>query len=298
MKAKEKKRKMNIWLICGIVAVLIVVSYLNYRYFVPSPVSVGEKTYEVEKQVLEIPMEGRALYGELLLPVGETGPLPTVICSHGFGSSGQMFTTGVGMSLAKSGFAVYSFDFYGGNNNSKSGGSMTEMSVFTEQDDLNAVVDMILTLDTTDKDNLFLLGESQGGFVSAITAAQRQEDIRGLILFYPAFCIVDDAKARYATEAEVPETYKIMGKTVGRIYSQGLYGYDVDAHIAPYTGPVLILHGDKDAIVDLSYSQHAESVYANAELVVMSGQGHGFTGKNKAEAARLSYEFILQTMEQ
>lgn len=51
-------------------------------------------------------------------------------------------------------------------------------------------------------------------------------------------------------------------------------------------------------IVDLSYSRHAESAYANAKPVVMSGQGHGFTGKNKTEAARLSYEFILQTMGQ
>lgn len=298
METTKRKRKMRLWLICGIAAVLIVISYLNYRHFVPNPVSVGEKTYEVESRVLEVPMKGRTLYGELLLPKGETGPLPTVICSHGFGSSGQQFTTGVGMSLAKSGFAVYCFDFYGGGSNSKSGGSMTEMSVFTEQDDLNAVVDAVLALDTTDTDNLFLLGESQGGFVSAITAAQRQEDIRGMILFYPALCIADDARARYATQEEVPETYKIMGKTVGRIYSQGLYDYDVDAHIAPYTGPVLILHGDKDTVVNLSYSQHAESVYEDAELIVMPGQGHGFTGKTKTEAARLTYDFILQTIGQ
>lgn len=289
----KKKKKLNPWILCAIVAVLILVSYFNYRYFVPAPVSVGETSYEVETKVLEVSVNGHTLYGELLLPVGKTGALPTVICSHGFGSSGQSFTTGTGMSLAKSGLAVYCFDFYGGGKNSKSGGDMTEMSVFTEQEDLNAVIDAVLALDTTDADKLFLLGESQGGFVSAITAAQRPENIQGLILFYPAFCIVDDAISRYATLEEVPETYDIMGKTVGRIYSEGLYGYDLDAAIASYTGPVLILHGNKDTIVDLSYSQHAETVYADAQLIVMDGQGHGFTGKNKAEATKLAYDFIL-----
>lgn len=59
----------------------------------------------------------------------------------------------------------------------------------TEVADLNAVVDMIKTLDFVDTDNIFLLGRSQGGFVSALTAAQREDDIQGMVLFYPAFVI-------------------------------------------------------------------------------------------------------------
>lgn len=287
-------KKKTILIIGGIVALLLIISYVNYRHFVPKPVSVAEQTYQVESTVVEIPANGHTLYGELLLPSDVSTPMPTVICCHGFGGSGQQFTKGVGMSLAKSGLAVYCFDFYGGNENSKSGGSMTEMSVFTEQEDLNAVIDAVLALESTDAENLFLLGESQGGFVSAITAAERQEDIRAMILFYPAFCIADDSKARYASLEQTPDTYEIMGKTVGRVYAEGLYDYDIDAHIAPYTAPVLILHGDKDKTVDLSYSEHAQGVYQNAELVVMSGQGHGFTGKQKTEATKLTYRFVLE----
>lgn len=292
-----KKAKKKAWIIAGAVVLLGVIGYANYRHFVPMPVSFGNREYAVEAQPLTAEVNGHSIYGELLLPRGLEGKLPTVICSHGFGSSYQMFKTGAGMSLAKSGFAVYCFDFYGGSVKSKSGGSMTEMSVFTEQEDLNAVIDRIKTLETTDQEHLFLLGESQGGFVSAITAAERQDDIRGLILYYPALCIPDDAIARYATVADIPDTYKIMGRTVGRIYSEGLYDYDVYSVIPAFDGPVLIIHGDADKVVDLSYSERAAEVYPHAELVVLSGQGHGFTGTGKTEATKLTFDFIIKHTE-
>ena len=38
-----------------------------------------------------------------------------------------------------------------------------------------------------DPDNVFLLGESQGGFVCSYFAATYPDEIRGLIPFYPAF---------------------------------------------------------------------------------------------------------------
>ena len=42
--------------------------------------------------------------------------------------------------------------------------------------------------------------------------------------------------------------------------------------IGAYTGPVLILHGDKDAIVPLRYSERAAQIFPNAELVVKTGK--------------------------
>ena len=57
-----------------------------------------------------------------------------------------------------------------------------EMSVFTEQADLEAVIAMIQELDYVDQDNLFLMGTSQAGAVSAITGAAHPQEIRGMIL--------------------------------------------------------------------------------------------------------------------
>lgn len=44
-----------------------------------------------------------------------------------------------------------------------------------------------------DSDNLFLMGTSQGGAVSAITGAAHKEEIRGMVLLYPAFVMTDHA---------------------------------------------------------------------------------------------------------
>ena len=56
---------------------------------------------------------------------------------------------------------------------------------------------MIQSLSYVDNDNIFLLGSSQGGVVSAITAADNSEDIAGAVLLYPAFVLVDDAMERF-----------------------------------------------------------------------------------------------------
>ena len=155
-------------------AVLGGLAYANYRRFVYKPEALGERAYKVSARSLSIQTETHTLYGELLLPEGISGKLPTVIVSHGLNSSGLNAQRLVGRSLAMSGFAVYCFDFYGGSRRSKSSGERWEMSVFTEKDDLNAVIGHIKTLDSTDPERLFLLGESQGGFVTAIAAAARR----------------------------------------------------------------------------------------------------------------------------
>ena len=103
-----------------------------------------------------------------------------------------------------SGFAAYCFDFYSGCKGSKSGGTMLEMSVFTEQDDLSAVIENVKTLDVADQENLFLLGESQGGCVVGIAAPRHQDDIRAMVQYYPAYSIPDNARKRFASVSEIP----------------------------------------------------------------------------------------------
>ena len=68
------------------------------------------------------------------------------------------------------------------------------MTVLTEAEDLTEVISQVQQMKNVDSDQLFIQGESQGGFVSAYVAAQIPEKIKGLILWYPAFVIPDDAK--------------------------------------------------------------------------------------------------------
>ena len=128
----------------------------------------------------------------IYVPENAGEKLPAVIFSHGFGGNYRVGAQYAEI-LAENGYAVYCFDFCGGSPGSRSDGSTLEMSVFTEKDDLDAVIETIRGLDYIDGDNIFLMGSSQGGAVSAIAAAERKEDIRGMILLYPAFVLADRA---------------------------------------------------------------------------------------------------------
>lgn len=238
--------------------------------------------------------DGKDIYGIACVPIDTDEEIPTVIFSHGFRGNVKN-TEDYAQALAGKGIASYRFEFYGGSTESKSGGEMTEMSIFTEKSDLIAVLDMVQNLDFVDKDNIYLFGESQGGAVSAITANEHKKDIKGLILLYPAFVIPDDAREMFASVEDIPETVNFMGVDLGKIYYEDLLDYDIYENMDEYKKDVLIFHGDKDAIVDISYSEKAVEVYDSAELVVIEGAGHGnFTGEMKQKVVDMTYEYIME----
>lgn len=281
----------SLWLLGG-AAVFVGMSVYNYRRFMPKPRAFGEQKYDVAVRKYPVRADGHTLYGELLTPKGKVGPLPTVICCHGFGSSYKLCKDTMGMCLAKSGYQVYCFDFYGGSKKSKSGGTMLEMSIFTEREDLSAVIDAIYDLPEVDEKHLYLLGESQGGCVAGITAPGKKDKLKAMILYYPAFCIPEDAQKKFASVDDIPQVSKTFKLDVGRIYNEKLLDYDIFEEIRHFEKPVLILHGDHDDVVDVSYGKRASEVYPNAKLKIYPGEVHGFMGKGKLKAAKDSFTFL------
>lgn len=248
------------------------------------------KPVRVEELWLE--SDGKKVYGVMYLPGEEKDSYPTVILSHGFNSS-SMLNEGYAESFAKKGYAAYIFDFCGGSPSTKSDGKTTEMSVLTEYRDLSNVMDQIKALDYVDGSQLFLFGLSQGGFVSAYTAAQRPNDVKGLILFYPAFVLQEAYFEQYDSVEDIPdEDFESMGVPLGAIYAKDARSFDIYEEIGKYKGDVLLCHGDKDTLVDLSYSERAAEVYDSAELKVVKYGEHGFQGKLATEAAGYAVEFL------
>ena len=166
------------------------------------------------------------------------------------------------------------------------------MSLRTEQADLEAVIRMVQELDFIDADNLFLMGTSQGGAVSAVTAADHPDEIRGLILLYPAFIMAERANELFQSEEEIPNTYYFMWMEVGHEYFASLLGYDIYADIAGYDSDVLLLHGDADTIVPLSASERALEAFPSTSLEVLPGAGHGFSGEDESTAIRLIADYL------
>ena len=241
------------------------------------------ETYAYETQELWAQRDENRIYGLIYIPQNAGEEMPAVIISHGFGGSHRSGAQ-YAQALAERGYVVYCFDFCGGSPGSRSDGSTLEMSLFTEQADLEAVIAMVRALDYVDADNPFLLGTSQGGVVSALAGAAHPQDIRGMVLLYPAFVMVDEANARFQSAADIPETYFFMWMEVGRAYFEPLLDYDIYAEIAAYTNDVLLIHGDADSIVPLSYSERAAEVYPSAQLLVIPGAGHGFSGADAQQA--------------
>lgn len=233
------------------------------------------------------------IYGKIYRPEGISGQLPLIVIAHGFGASHE-FGQPYAEALAAEGYLCYCFDFCGGGNRSRSDGKTTQMSIFTERDDLTAVLTQMRQRTDVDTAHVVLLGESQGGLVSAMTAAARPELVERIILFYPAFCIPDDSRRRFPNRADLPDEGELWGMRLGRVYCEGLYDYDVYADIARFTKPVLMLHGDRDDIVPIAYADRAAATYRDVEYHVINGSGHGFHGPHRQQAIQAVVNFLKQ----
>ncbi len=248
-----------------------------------TPVYVPKEYSSYTTQDLWCNNGGKRIYGKMYLPEGAPSPMPAVILSHSFSLTHESMNSYC-IALTRKGYAAYCFDFCGGSKNSRSDGDTTDMTVFTEVSDLEAVLAHMRSLSYIDRDNIFLLGTSQGGLVSALAAAEHPTEVKGLILMYPGFSMPEQITSFFKDPDNISDMmlnmFAMTGMPVGRGYVKTLHGFDVYANIKNYSRDVLILHGSRDFIVPISYSERAVEVYPHATLRVIEGAGHGFNSEN------------------
>ncbi|WP_020619278.1 alpha/beta fold hydrolase [Paenibacillus daejeonensis] len=256
-------------------------------------------THPIKEREFSCTRDGLTIRGNEFLPKGHN--LPVLIMSHGFGGNATHLTE-YGRTFASWGYAAYSFDFCGGcaGGAGRSDGETTAMTVRTEVEDLLAVLDYVKSLPHLDASRITLVGFSQGGFVSALAAAQRADDIASLILVYPALCIPDHARAGALGGASydvgaVPAVIQCGGMPIGKVFHDTVVDMDPYAEIAAYRGPVLLMHGTADIVVPYTYSEKAKEAYAPGQchLQLMIGAGHAFTEQQTASARIAMREFLL-----
>ena len=216
------------------------------------------------------------LRGTLFRPA-EGEAFPVAVVSHEF-MANRLFTMRYARLLASLGYAAFCYDFSGGRIVGASQGKTTDMTVFTETEDLKAVIACAKAQPYADPDRLLLMGCSQGGLVTALTAAEPETQAEAIILFYPALSIPDDARqgsmmsARFDPE-NIPETMRCGPMKLGRDYAASVLELDPFSVISAYRGDVLLVHGNADALVDISYSRRAYDAYRGAaEAALQAGE--------------------------
>lgn len=241
------------------------------------PKGTGSYAFSITAQKVENTASGNILRGTLYMPE-RSGKIPLIITAHEFGgNSRRAWWVHYAEYWAKQGLAVYTFDFSGGGEESQSDGKTTDMSVLTEATDLEQVLLSAQGWSFVDTKKIVVIGGSQGGAVSSIVAARHPADIAALVLLYPALVVTDDLHEKFPDRTKVPEVYRYNGWIdVGPRYVNDMYDFDIYKDMANFTKSVLIVHGDKDDIVPLSYSERAKSTYRSASLVVVKGAGHIF----------------------
>jgi pimeloyl-ACP methyl ester carboxylesterase len=247
-------------------------------------------TNEYEREVVTVDCDRQTVWGVAYVPKLDREKYPLVVCAHGLGGSYKS-CVGYARLLAMHGVAAYCFDFRGGGG-THSDGDSTDMTLMTEVTDVQAVLAAARQWDFVDPDRVVLLGKSHGGAASAIAAARRPNDVCGLILIYPGFMIHDAIHEMYGSLDEVPDTFTFKGHKVGRAYAEAVWDYDVYGEIGSYAKPVLLMHGDQDKIVPVSYSDRAAQAYLDADYFVIAGAGHGFKDEQNEEAQRHVLDYL------
>lgn len=242
---------------------------------------------KIKKISFECKRDNIILRGTEYKPEGDN--LPIAIVSHGF-MANKMTVKHYAQFLAEKGYASFCFDFSGGCvMMGKSDGKTTEMSVLTEVKDLLAVIQYAKGLTYTDESQILLMGCSQGGFVSALTAAKLGSEISKLVLFYPALCIPDDARSGKMMWAKfdpqnIPEIVNCGPMKLGRCYMADVINMNPFEEIKGYEGDVLIVHGTADKIVAMHYAEEAKRAYqareqGSVKLHFIEGGKHMFSKK-------------------
>ena len=149
--------------------------------------------------------------------------------------------------------------------------------------------------------NIFLVGHSQGGVIASMLAGLYPDVIKKVVLLAPAAQLKDDALKGNTQGAvydpnHIPDTVPLVGNKLGMklggFYlrtAQVLPIYEVSVR---FSGPVSVIYGTNDQVVDPKYAKKYDDIYEDSELHAITDADHRFTGQYKKPASDLTAQFL------
>jgi len=229
---------------------------------------------------------------------------PTVILIHGFSANRLEFGSSfVHMSrlLERNGIASVRVDLSG---HGESDGDFFDVTITGEIAETRSVVQVVRAFDFADPARIGLLGMSMGGVVAGIVAAE-EPGIRALCLWSPAAVAPFEIGSGHlkgrniAAQLEAKGYFDADGHRVSPALVDDITDLDVYGRARHYTGPVRIIHGDKDDIAPLTYARRYLDHYGNAELEVVPDADHGWaTVPHRTRLHQSTLEFLREHLQQ
>jgi pimeloyl-ACP methyl ester carboxylesterase len=226
---------------------------------------------------------GLTLRSTVHIPDGLSGTRwPVVVLIHGFTGNRMEHASFVRMSrlLEDSGIASVRVDLSG---HGESDGDFLDVTITGEIAEARSVVRTVRTLEFSDPERIGLLGMSMGGVVAGIVAAE-EPGIRALCLWSPAAVAPFEVASGYlkgrkiAPEIEAQGYFDADSHRVSPAFVEDIANLDVYGRSRAYTGPIRIVHGDKDDVAPVAYARRYLDHYnGNADLEVVPGADHLWT---------------------
>jgi pimeloyl-ACP methyl ester carboxylesterase len=247
---------------------------------------------------------GLTLRSTVHIPEGPAGTRwPTTVFVHGFTSNRLELPNFVGMSrlLAADGIASVRFDLSG---HGESDGDFFDVTITGEIAETRAVLGAVRAFDFVDPDRIGLVGMSMGGVVAGIVAAE-EPGISALCLWSPAAVAPFEIGSGYlkgrslAAQIEEKGYFDADGHRMSPALVEDIAGLDVYGRSSGYSGPVHILHGDKDEIAPLKYVRRYLVHYeGNAERQIVEGADHAWgTVPHRTELHQSTLRFLRRHLQ-
>lgn len=234
-----------------------------------------ERQQTMIKMVSITNRSGHELRGIVDLPE-KTEKVPVVVNLHGFTGTRQghkNLHTSMGRELAKAGIACVRFDFYG---NGESDGEFEDMRFTGLLEDTEDIIEWVKAQEWADADKIILSGQSMGGYVAS-TAAPRVQPA-GLILMCPGAGMWYGALER-AEQFEAKGIFEadIEGLRFVTAFNRDLHNYEPFSSAQGYEGPVILIKGTADELVDERIVDSYKQVYGDrVTYVPVEGGNHNF----------------------
>ena len=127
--------------------------------------------------------------------------------------------------------------------------------------------------------DLYLCGHSQGGLLTMLIGGMFPDTFKAILPLSPAWMIPDAARegsllGMSFDPEHIPDTLENWGVVLSGDYVRVAQTIHVEDAIDRYTGPVLVVHGDRDEAVPVEYGIKAAELYKDCKLVLIPGDTH------------------------